>query len=77
MALHEKLPDKLSELTDELDRTVREVETARALTRAGISPQLTTLAVRGLKHLLEADLEQARQVFEAIHDELHDRTMSL
>jgi len=71
------LPDRLIELLDELDQQVRSLQTARALTRAGASPELAILAMRGLKHLLEADTEQARQVFEALHEELHDRTVSL
>ena len=69
--------EKLMELVDEVDQLVRSVETARALTRRGASPELATLAVRGLRHLLEADTEHAKQVFEAIHDELHERTLSL
>jgi hypothetical protein len=69
--------EQLTRLVDELDREVRSLEVARALTRRQVSPELATLAVQGLKHLLEANLEQAVQVFESLSDEIHERTLSL
>jgi hypothetical protein len=69
--------ERLGELLEELDREVRTLETARALAKVNVSPERTALAVRGLRHLLAAETEEAAQVFEALAEELRERTLPL
>ena len=72
-----ELPPKLAELLDELDQEVRGVPTARVLGRRGVSVQLVIHTVEGLKQLVNGDREQAARTFEAVVEEIRDRTMSL
>jgi len=71
------LPQRLVELIDELDQEIRSPQTARALGQRLVLPELATLAVRGLKHLLDGEPQQAERVFEALVEEIRDRTLSL
>jgi hypothetical protein len=70
------LPPKLAELMDELDQEVRSIPTARALSRRGVSAQLVIHAVEGLNKLLDGDGDQALRLFEAIVEEIRDRTVA-
>ena len=70
------LPPKLLELVDELDQEVRSLPVARALSGRGIGVQLAVHAVAGLKQLLDGERERAARTFEAISEEIRDRTVS-
>jgi len=70
------LPPKLLELVDELDQEVRSLPVARALVRRGVGAQLAVHVVAGLKQLLDGEREQAARTFEAIFEEIRDRTVS-
>jgi len=72
---NQTLPARLMELVDELDREVRTLPVARALTGSGVGVQLVTHVVQGLKALLDGEREQTVRMFEAVAEEIRDRTV--
>ena len=70
------LSTKLVELLDELDREVRSLQTARALSARGLNPTLAAHTVEGLRHLLDGKRKQAARMLEAVVEELLDRTVN-
>jgi hypothetical protein len=71
------LPEKVMELLDRLDQQIRSLETARALAKLQVRPDLPALALTGLRHLLAGEGQEAASVFETLAEEIHERTVSL
>lgn len=71
------ISERLDNLMEELDREVRTLEIARALRQRQVRPELAALAVRGLRELLDGELEPAAQAFEELAEELRERTVNL
>ena len=70
-------PPVFSDALDTVDREVRAPAVIRVLRKRQLSPDLARLAVTGLTRYLEGDVEQAARMFEAIVDELRERTMTI
>lgn len=68
---------RLSELLDELERELFSLPVAQALQQRELSPELTRTAVRALKLYLAGDVDVAAQSFEAMAEDLRDRTLSI
>ncbi|MCA9668157.1 MAG: hypothetical protein KC503_21310 [Myxococcales bacterium] len=72
-----EIPKTLLDAVDALDRQAQLLPNARALKAAELSPLTLHKIVRATQLYLEGELDQAAQVFEALAEELKDRTMAL